>query len=82
MVPYEPHGKHKDLVKFISHQTCLDTTQTTQLIRTIELEKSLLTKISEKPQPTILMECLAATDPQALAIQAIEEDLSPIPAVL
>lgn len=53
-------GKHKDLVKFITHQTCLNPTQTTQLLRSIELEKSLISEISEKPHPTILAESLVA----------------------
>ena len=67
-------GKHKDLVKFITHQTCLKPTQTTQLLREIELEKSLISEISEKPHPSILIECLSAPDPKALAIKAIEEE--------
>lgn len=81
-MPYEPHGKHKDLVKFISHQTCLKPDHTNKLLRVLELEKTSVPTNSEKPHPDILIECLTAPDPKALAIQAIEEDLSPIPAVL
>ena len=72
--PEAHEGKKKDLVKFITHQTCLKPTQTTQLLRSIELEKSLISEISEKPHPSILIEALPAPNPKALALKAINEE--------
>ena len=68
-------GKHKDLVKFISHQTCLQERQVYNLVGGLNLEKEVLqvTAITERPQPTIFVESLPAPNPKALAKQAIEE---------
>ena len=66
-------GKHKDLVKFVTHQTCIKPNHTNMLLRSLELEKSLISVISEKPHPSILIECLSVKNPKALAIKAIEE---------
>ena len=65
-------GKHKDLVKFIAGQTCLQSSTIYQLVQTLNLEKKL-SEYSEKPQPGVLIQCLSAPDPLALAKQAIEE---------
>jgi len=69
-------GKHKDLVKFISHQTCITPHTIRQLVRSLELKTkvSVNGRLTEEPPPTILVEALAAPDPEALAIQALEED--------
>lgn len=49
-------GKHKDLVKFISHQTCISPVQITQLLRTVKLKEEIFVNkdFQEEPQPTIL----------------------------
>jgi len=69
-------GKHKDLVKFISHQTCINPIQIRQLIRVLDLKEKICvnTSFQEEPQPTILVEALPAPDPVAMATQAIEEE--------
>jgi hypothetical protein len=64
------------VVEFISHQTCLKKTQVYDLLRALELEREIfrVTGIpDERPQPTILIEALAAPDPVQLALRAIEE---------
>ena len=68
-------GKHKDLVKFINHQTCVTPQHVNLLLRSIELRNKLndIIHFSEEPQPSILIECLTAPDPKALALQAIQE---------
>ena len=63
---------HKELVKFLVRQTCLGQSQINDLLRVLELENEL-SGYPEKPQPTILVECLGAPYPVALATQAIEE---------
>jgi len=72
----EHEGKHKDLVKFISHQTCINPHTIRQLVRSLELKTkvSVTGRFTEESQPTILVEALAAPNPEELAIQAIEED--------
>ncbi len=65
-------GKHKDLVKFIAGQTCLQSSTIYQLVQTLNLQNEL-SEYSEKPQPGVLIQCLSAPNPKALAIQAIEE---------
>ena len=69
-------GKRKDLVKFITHQTCISPSQIYRLVQVLELKKEIRvnTNFVEEPQPTILVEALPAQDPVALATQAIEED--------
>ena len=68
-------GKHKDLVKFISGQTCLQERHVYKLVAGLTLEKEVLplTAISERPQPTIFAEALDSPNPKDLAKQAIEE---------
>ncbi len=70
-------GKHKDLVKFIGHSTCLQERQVYDLVNGLSLKKEVL-RISSIPQPeriqpSIYIECLGAPDPVALAKQALEE---------
>ena len=67
-------GKHKDLVKFITHQTCISPVQIYKLVASLEIKKKILVNenFTEEPQPTILAEALSATDPVAMATQAIE----------
>ena len=69
-------GKHKDLVKFIAHQTCISPGHISKLVRVLKLkdEISVNADFPEEPQPTILHEALGAPDPVALATQAIEEE--------
>ncbi len=69
-------GKRKDLVKFISGQTCISPHTIRHLVRSLELKTKIAVTghLTEEPQPTILVEALAAPDPEALATQAIEED--------
>ena len=67
-------GKHKDLVKFITHQTCISPMQIRKLVRVLELKTIVIDRFSEEPQPSILAEALTAPDPVALVIQAIEEE--------
>ena len=69
-------GKHKDLVKFISHQTCISASQVQRLVNTFGLREKIrdIADLSEDPYPSIFIECLSAPDPEALAIKAIEEE--------
>jgi hypothetical protein len=69
-------GKHKDLVKFIAHQTCISPGHISKLVRVVKLkdEISVNADFPEEPQPTILHEALSAPDPLAMATQAIEEE--------
>ena len=69
-------GKHKDLVKFITHQTCISPNQIGRLLRTVKLKEEICVNahFTEEPQPTILVEALSAPDPVAMATQAIEEE--------
>ena len=69
-------GKHKDLVKFIAGQTCLDPHTIRQLVRSFELKAkmSVTGRLTEEVQPTVLIEALAAPNPEELVMQAIEED--------
>jgi len=69
-------GKHKDLVKFIAGQTCLDPHTIRQLVRSFELKAkmSVTGRFTEELQPTVLIEALAAPNPEELVMQAIEED--------
>jgi len=65
-------GKHKDLVKFISGQTCIGVRQVQRLVSGYQLEReitrvSAFSEYSEKPQPGILIQCLSASDPVTLA---------------
>ena len=56
-------GKHKDLVKFISHQTCVSPITVRFLVRSVELKKTLGNKhFPEDVQPTFLVEILGAPD--------------------
>lgn len=66
----------KERVRIICSQTCLSRVQVQQLLRVIELQKQLDMNcwVTNKPQPTILVESLRAPDPVALATQAIEHD--------
>jgi N6-adenosine-specific RNA methylase IME4 len=67
--------KRKDLVKFISQQTCISPPQIRRLIRVVELGKTIdIDRFPERPQPSVLMEALQAPDPVALAVQAVEEE--------
>ena len=66
-------GKKQDLVKFISGQTCLRPSTIYQLVQVLSLGNEI-SEYSEKPQPGILIQCLSAPDPKALAIKAIEEE--------
>jgi len=69
------NGKHKDLVKFIAGQTCLDPHTIRQLVRSLELKAkvSVNGRLTEELQPTVLVEALAAPNPEELATQALEE---------
>jgi hypothetical protein len=71
-------GALRPLVQLISHQTCLKETQVYQLLRARELRLALEREfqISEIPQPSILIEALAAPEPDRpeLARRAIEEE--------
>lgn len=69
-------GKRKDLVKFITHQTCISPSQIYRLVQVLELKKEIRvnTNFVEEPQPTILQESLNSPDPLAMATQAIEEE--------
>lgn len=69
-------GTRQELVKMLSHQTCIQPRQVYNLVKAIDLQKEILQvpTITERPQPTILIECLPAPDPVALAKVAIEEE--------
>jgi len=69
-------GTHKDLVKFISGQTCISPHTIRYLVRSLELKTKIadIGHLTEEPQPNILVEALVAPDPEALALQAIEEE--------
>ena len=69
----EPQPTILVLVKFIAHQTCISPMQIRKLVRVLELKTIVIDRFSEEPQPSILAEALTAPDPEALAIQAIEE---------
>lgn len=70
------YGALRPLVKTISAQTCLKERQVYDLLGALRLERDVL-RISanaERPQPSILVECLPAPDPLALACRALEEE--------
>lgn len=71
-------GALRPLVQAISHQTCLKQGTVYKLLGVLRLEREVLgtENIQERPQPSIVMEALAAPEEQrvALVLRAIEEE--------
>lgn len=68
-------GEVRPIVKMIAGQICLKESTVYDLVRVLGLANAIrgTANISdEQPWPTILSECLAAPDPEQLALEAIE----------